>query len=236
MSRPRPSSETRAGFFVTIDGPSGVGKTTTISHLAQLLKADYGATHLTVEPSRGPIGRSAYDLTDDVSGPALACLYAADRYHHLQTEIRPRLEAGHLVLCDRYVPSALVMQRLDGLDLEFLWNLNSLADRPHLSIILTAAPDIIATRLASKGPHNRLQRQNDSSSAEARFYDEAIDHLTEAGYPIHRIDTGLLPPRVVAAQIRRGIHRLRAEEERSRIERETERPDEKRARVGSGLG
>jgi hypothetical protein len=58
----------------------------------------------------------------------------------LQTEIRPRLEAGHLVLCERHMPSALVMQRLDELDLEFLWNLNSLADRPHLAIILTAAP------------------------------------------------------------------------------------------------
>src|SRR5882757_5264081 len=127
MNRPRPSSETRAGLFVTIDGPSGVGKTTTITHLAQLLKADNDIVHLTVEPSRGPIGRLAYELTDTVTGPALACLYAADRYHHLETEIRPLLGAGHLVLCDRYVPSALVMQRLDGLELEYLWNLNSLA-------------------------------------------------------------------------------------------------------------
>lgn len=51
-----------------------LGKTTTTTHLAQLLKADGETTHLTVEPSRGSIGRLAYDLTDEVSGPALACL------------------------------------------------------------------------------------------------------------------------------------------------------------------
>jgi dTMP kinase len=208
MNRPRPSSETRAGLFVTIDGPSGVGKTTTITHLARLLKADPGTTHLTVEPSRGPIGRLAYDLTDTVKGPALACLYAADRYHHLQTEIRPLLAAGYLVLCDRYVPSALVMQRLDGLELEFLWHLNALADRPHLAVILTADPAVITARLTAKGPHNRLQRQADSSMAEVHFYEEARDHLDRAGYQTLRIDTGLLPPRVIAAQIRRAILRL----------------------------
>ncbi|GAA1554721.1 hypothetical protein GCM10009789_05200 [Kribbella sancticallisti] len=209
MTRLRPSSETCAGLFVTIDGPSGVGKTTTITHLAQLLKADRVTIQTTVEPSRGPIGKLAYDLTDTVTGPALACLYAADRYHHLQTEIRPLLAAGHLVLCDRYVPSALVMQRLDGLELEFLWNLNALADRPHLAVILTADPAVITARLTTKGPHNRLQRQADSSAAEARFYEETRDHLDRSGYRSLRIDTGPLTPRVVAAQIRRAILRLR---------------------------
>jgi len=56
-----------------------VGKTTTITHLAQLLKADNAAVHLTAEPSRGAIKRLAHNLTDTVTGPALACLYAADR-------------------------------------------------------------------------------------------------------------------------------------------------------------
>lgn len=207
MNRPRPSSENRAGLFVTIDGPSGVGKTTTITHLAQLLKADNTAVHLTAEPSHGPIGRLARDLTDTVTGPALACLYAADRYHHLQTEIRPHLDVGHLVLCDRYVPSALVMQRLDGLELGFLWNLNSFADTPNLSIILTADPDVIAARLAARGTHNRLQRQTDSTTSEVRFFREAHKHLNQAGYRIVGIDTGEQPPRAAAVQIRQAIRR-----------------------------
>jgi dTMP kinase len=208
MTQPRPSSESGAGLFITIDGPSGVGKTTTITHLAQLLKADNHTIHLTAEPSRGPIGQLAYDLTDTVTGPALACLYAADRYHHLQTEIRPHLAAGHLVLCDRYVPSALVMQRLDGLPLDYLWNLNSLADRPHLSVILTATPATIAARLASKGPHNRLQRQPNSTTTETRLYEEATHHLNQADYQTIRVATDQQPPRLAAARVRQAIRRL----------------------------
>jgi energy-coupling factor transporter ATP-binding protein EcfA2 len=108
MNRPQPSSETRAGLFVTVDGPSGVGKTTTITHLAQLLKADNAAVHVTAEPSRGAIKRLAHNLTDTVTGPALACLYAADRYHHLQTETRPLLDAGHFGGSDDIVDDELV--------------------------------------------------------------------------------------------------------------------------------
>ncbi|WP_133804196.1 hypothetical protein [Kribbella caucasensis] len=52
-----------------MDGLSGVGKTTTITHLAQLLKTDNVSVHLTAEPSRGPIGQLAYELTD--TEPAL---------------------------------------------------------------------------------------------------------------------------------------------------------------------
>ncbi|MGW6276161.1 dTMP kinase [Kribbella sp. NPDC055071] len=207
ITRPRPSSEARAGLFVTIDGPSGVGKTTTITHLAQLLRADNTAVHLTAEPSRGPIGKLAYDLTDTVTGPALACLFAADRYHHLEAEIRPHLEVGHLVLCDRYVPSSLVMQRLDGQAIDFLWNLNALADHPHLAIILTADPDVIATRLAAKGPHNRLQRQDNSSTTETHFYQEAQERLIRVGYQTITIDTTHQPPRLAAARVRQAIRR-----------------------------
>lgn len=68
------------GLFVSIDGPSGVGKSTTARALAQLIRNEGRAVHLTREPSQGPIGELARDLTDSVEGYALACLYAADRY------------------------------------------------------------------------------------------------------------------------------------------------------------
>ncbi|MEU6071861.1 hypothetical protein ABZ864_47440 [Streptomyces sp. NPDC047082] len=46
---------------------------------------------------------------------AMACLVAADRYHHLAQEIRPALQRGNVVLCDRYIASSLVLQVIDGL-------------------------------------------------------------------------------------------------------------------------
>jgi len=52
----------------------------------------------------------ARDLVPTASGATLACLFAADRYHHLDTEIRPHRDAGRIVLCDRYLASGLVVQ------------------------------------------------------------------------------------------------------------------------------
>ncbi|MEU4294363.1 dTMP kinase [Kribbella sp. NPDC026596] len=205
MDRPRPSSE---GVFNTVDGPSGAGKSTAVANVMRLLIEDGVDVHTTSEPSAGPIGRLARALTDTVTGPALACLYAADRYLHLQTEIRPHLATGELVLCDRYVPSGLVMQRLDSVDLEFLWQLNARADRPDLTIILTADPATIATRLTTRGPHNRFQRSADSSRAEVDFYEDARTLLDRAGYNVKVLDTTTLQLVEVAVSIHQAIKSL----------------------------
>ena len=80
----------------------------------------------------------------------MACLYAADRYHHIETEIRPRIcDAAAVVITDRYIPSGLVMQRFDGIDPAFLWQLNAEAERPDLTVILEADPEVIAERLTA---------------------------------------------------------------------------------------
>ena len=112
-----PSSE---GLFISVDGPSGVGKSDTVHALSQALTDEGRVVHVTCEPSDSPTGKLARELTDTVHGTALACLYAADRYHHLDTEILPHLDAGEVVITDRYIPSALVMQQLDGVDPEYL--------------------------------------------------------------------------------------------------------------------
>jgi dTMP kinase len=189
------SSPNRArGLFVSVDGPSGAGKSTIVAHLAQLLVASGEDVHVTAEPSTGPIGRLCRELTQTVTGPALACLYAADRYHHLATEIRPHTDAGRTVITDRYVPSGLVMQRFDGLDPAFLWQLNAKADRPDLAVILTADPEVIARRLHERGAHDRFQLSPDSSRAEVGFYREAADRLVRAGFVVLNLDVNHKPP------------------------------------------
>jgi dTMP kinase len=121
----RPFSDHQRGVFVSIDGPSGAGKSTIVHHLAQLLVAAGEEVHVTAEPSNGPIGLLCRELTETTTGHALACLYPADRYHHLEAEVRPNTTAGRVVISDRYIPSALVMQRFDGIDPAFLRQLNA---------------------------------------------------------------------------------------------------------------
>lgn len=88
----QPFSEHERGVFVSVDGPSGSGKSTIVQHLSQLLIAEGEDVHVTAEPSNGPIGALCRELTETVTGHALACLYAADRYHHIETEIRPHIQ------------------------------------------------------------------------------------------------------------------------------------------------
>jgi len=198
----RPFSEHERGVFVSIDGPSGAGKSTIVHHLAQLLLAAGEDVHVTAEPSSGPIGDMCRELTDTVTGHALACLYAADRYHHVETEIRSHLQAGRVVISDRYIPSGLVMQRFDGIDPVFLWQLNAEADRPDLAVILEADPEVISERLTGRGAHNRFQLTPGSSHAEVHFYRQATDRLIQAGFDVLRVDCHQRPAEQSAALIR----------------------------------
>jgi len=195
-------SDHQRGLFVSVDGPSGAGKSTIVHHLAQLLVGSGEEVHVTVEPSDGPIGALGRELTETVTGYALACLYAADRYHHVEAEVRPNTEAGRVVISDRYIPSGLVMPRFDGIDPAFLWQLNAEADRPDLAVILEADPEVIAERLNERGPHNRFQLSPGSSHAEVHFHRQAADRLIQAGFDVLRVNCNQRPAEQSAAFIR----------------------------------
>jgi dTMP kinase len=196
-----PFSDHPRGMFVSVDGPSGAGKSTIVRHLAQMLVGNGVAVHVTAEPSDGPIGNLCRELTETVTGHSLACLYAADRYHHIAAEIKPHVDAGQTVISDRYIPSGLVMQRFDGIDPAFLWQLNAEAERPDLAVILEADPEVIAERLNDRGPHNRFQLSPGSSHAEAHFYRQATDRLIEAGFNVLRVDCNSRAPEQAAVLI-----------------------------------
>lgn len=104
------------GIFVSLDGPGGAGKSTVAALIREQLAARGLGVHMTVEPSRTSLGDMIRASTDTYRGMALACLVAGDRHHHLATEIRPQLRAGTIVISDRYPPSSLVLQRMDGVD------------------------------------------------------------------------------------------------------------------------
>jgi dTMP kinase len=124
------------GVFVTVDGLGGAGKSTTVQHLRRYLAEQGHTVHATTEPSYKQLGTLARHGTDTYSGHALACLVSADRYHHLDAEIRPHLAAGRIVVCDRYVAS-YVLQRMDGVPIEFIEAINAAVDVPDLAVILT---------------------------------------------------------------------------------------------------
>jgi dTMP kinase len=177
------------GILVSIDGPGGAGKTTVASLTAGLLAGRGLVVHETAEPSRTPLGRLIRAGTDEYAGMALACLVAGDRHHHLAAEIRPALATGQVVICDRYVPSSFVLQRMDGIGWDMIRRLNEGTDRPGLAVILNAAPEVIEARLNARGRHSRFERQPGASRTESGLYREAAERLArDEGWPVCVVD------------------------------------------------
>ncbi|WIV52903.1 dTMP kinase [Amycolatopsis nalaikhensis] len=187
------------GLFVTIDGPAGVGKTTTTRLLREHLAQRGYQVHATTQPSRGMLGDTARHNTDTYRGHTLACLVAADRYHHLEVEVRPQLAAGSIVVCDRYVTSSYVLQCMDGVPLAFVEAINAAADVPDLAVILQAPPDVTAARVATRGAHDRFHTGEESSRRESELYEQAAERLARWRYPVLAVDTaGASPPTVAS--------------------------------------
>ncbi|WP_405993079.1 dTMP kinase [Streptomyces sp. NBC_00986] len=195
------------GLFVTIDGPGGVGKSTALEHTRARLTRHGLRVHSTREPSGTSLGELARHGTETYRGLSLACLVAADRYHHIETEIQPAVERGEIVLCDRYIASSLVLQRLDDVPVETVWALNSHARRPDLSVILTAEPGVIAQRLRARGAHSRFEKMPDGSKKETTLFAEAATFLQEAGFATLVVDCTSRTPAetadIIAAEITR---------------------------------
>jgi dTMP kinase len=143
----------KKGIFIVIEGLDGSGKTTQSKFLAKKLEKTHKVL-LTAEPSLGKIGtfiREDY-LYEDKRLPteAEALLFAADRIEHLYSEVKPALEEGKLVICDRYIYSSLAYQGSAGLSLEWIKTINARALQPDFSIFIDVPPEHVIERLQRK--------------------------------------------------------------------------------------
>jgi len=189
------------GMFVTIDGPGGVGKSTVTAAVAEELRVAEIPTHATREPSDTPLGQLARHGTDDYRGMTMACLIAADRYQHQEQEIRPAVARGDVVVCDRYIASSLVLQVMDGVSRDVVWELNRHADMPDLAVILNARAEVIAKRLGDRGAHSRYERQTGGTEQECALFREAARFLMAGGVRVLQLDVSEAGPMDIARTI-----------------------------------
>lgn len=144
-------------MFVTFEGPEGAGKSTVLRAVAEALRGDGQEVLTTREPGAGELGTGIRELLLHGSGmPAESelFLFLADRSNHVRNIVRPALEAGKVVLCDRYADSTLVYQSLArGLDERFVRAANGFATGglvPDVTLLFDLPPEVGLSRLSSK--------------------------------------------------------------------------------------
>jgi dTMP kinase len=200
------------GIFVSFDGPGGAGKTTTAAEVVAQLAGHGLRAYATTEPSPTALGTLIRAGTDTYRGMALACLVAGDRHHHLASEIRPQPATGAVVLSDRYLPSSLVLQRIDGISWDTIWQLNDGVDPPDLAVILNAEPGTLTARRTGRGgPHSRFERMPTGPATEAALYADTAARLAALGWPVCSIDTTSRTPAGAAAIVTDRILSLHAD-------------------------
>lgn len=173
------------GRFITFEGIDGCGKTTQLRMLAQWLREHEVDLIETVEPGGTEIGRQIRRILLDPASAAMEpraelLLYFASRAQNVEEVIRPALEAGRTVLCDRFTDSTIAYQGCGrGLDAEVIRELDRIACRglkPEITILLDIDPE---TSLA------RARRRNErTGSSESRIDDEsgAFHERVRRGY------------------------------------------------------
>lgn len=160
----------RSGLFVTFEGIDGSGKSTQARLLADHLRAQGHDVVLTREPGGSPGAEEIRALVlqgdpDRWSAQTEILLFTAARRDHLERTIRPALDAGKIVICDRFADSTRMYQGLSRGDLR------QMVDDLH-ALMIGVEPDL--TILIDMDPANGLERALSRQTAEERFEDFGV--------------------------------------------------------------
>lgn len=149
----------KPGRFIALEGGEGTGKSTQAKLLAEALAARGIEAELTREPGGTPGAEAIRALLLDPPGegwgtPAEALLFAAARADHVARRIRPAIEAGRWVVCDRFVDSSRAYQGgAGGVGDEAVRTLHAIGSgglRPDLTLLVEVTPEVAAERVAAR--------------------------------------------------------------------------------------
>ncbi len=160
------------GLFITFEGIDGCGKSTQLLRVAEKLRAQGYVVVVTREPGGTPISEKIREIlispqNSEMCSQTELLLYLAARAQHVQQTIRPAIERGELVLCDRFQEATFAYQGYGrGLELEFLKNINEFATSgvsPDCTFIFDISVELSKLRLSRIGKgQDRLESAGDA--------------------------------------------------------------------------
>jgi dTMP kinase len=197
------------GRFFVFEGLDGSGQTTQARLLVQWLQTLQVQAAYTKEPTSGPVGAVLRSiLTQRLVVPAadvvphdvtMALLFAADRAHHLQSEVLPHLQQGIHVVSDRYVLSSLAYQS-GTVGFDWVRSINGHIVRPDATFYLAVEPATAMRRIVARSASRDLYEHAERLGQVARAYEAVITRLQAEGERIVVFD-GDREPVVVHREI-----------------------------------
>jgi dTMP kinase len=200
-----------SGAFITFEGIEGSGKSTQISSLQQRLSEQGRPVRLTREPGGTPIGdqvrRILLDPANRLLDPtAELLLYAASRAQHLREVILPELDAGRIVLCDRFSDATLAYQGYGrGLSIPTIRELDRIVTaglRPALTVLLDLPVETglgrARGRNTSQGLHGEARFENEDLLFHNRVRDGYLRLAQEEPARIRIVNAARTPEEIQA--------------------------------------
>ncbi|MGY1600802.1 dTMP kinase [Geodermatophilus sp. SYSU D00815] len=159
----------KGGVLIAFEGGEGAGKSTQVRRLQEWLTAEGLVARATFEPGATPSGSGIRAIVLDkahagLSPRAEALLYAADRAQHVHDVLRPALDAGEVVITDRFVDSSLAYQGAGRtIPLEDVRGLSRWATQglvPDLTVLLDLPPEVGLARARGRAAADRLESES----------------------------------------------------------------------------
>lgn len=211
----------RSGLLITVEGIDGSGKTTQVDRLCARLTEVGRAFVRTREPGGTPIGDKIrallLDPASDMTALAEVYLYAASRAEHVARVMRPALEKGLIVVCDRFVDASIAYQgyglRSAGITPDLVRQVNDQAVggvMPTRTFVVDVPVQVASARLRASGRQqfggeDRIERRGPA------FFEQVRSGLTAIGQAdpgrVVRVD-GQQSVEQVAAEIWRDVEAL----------------------------
>ncbi|EZP58037.1 MULTISPECIES: dTMP kinase [unclassified Exiguobacterium] len=166
------------GTFITVEGPDGAGKTTQLQLLNDVLKEKGYNVMMTREPGGTRVGNEIRSLIlnpdfEEMKEMTEILLYAASRAQHVEELIRPALEAGTIILCDRFVDASLAYQGYGlGHPIDLVRHINDSATgglAPDRTYLFDLTVTDSKKRMMDRGALDRIEQRDDAFRA--RVYD-----------------------------------------------------------------
>lgn len=174
-----------SGTFITFEGIDGSGKTTQLRRLASYLKEGGCELLLTREPGGTPVGNrlrgALLDAHEEVDPLTELLVFAADRAQHVRRVLRPALEAGKVVISDRYADATVAYQGAGrGFSAELISEIIQLATeglKPDLTLLfdLSVEESIARTSRRTNGKHQGDRLDAEASDFHVRVRDAYLE-------------------------------------------------------------